>query len=187
MSGSGGSAVSRSHGGDRFYNPPAMRRHQQMLLQQHQQLQTQLQRASKSDSAATSAVVDAGNRTDSDDSAPALFKPSSIRLPSPPIPPAPIVTNLDRFLESVTPFVTAHHLSEVKKKGLILWHYFLFVLFHLTIITHYIMQKKFILHIYESNTTSVSKNISSSIWNFCKSSITKCSFKPLVFCYFTCC
>mgnify|MGYP004709524839 CR=1 FL=1 len=124
MSGSGGFAVSRSHGGDRFYNPPAMRRHRQMILQQQQQqlqhLQrqqqlAQLQRASKSDSAATAATSpDAGNRTDSDDSLPTLSKPSSVRSPSPPIPPAPSVTNLDRFLESVTPFITAHHSSEVK-------------------------------------------------------------------------
>ncbi|XP_027099118.2 uncharacterized protein [Coffea arabica] len=123
MSGSGGFAVSRSHGGDRFYNPPAMRQQQQqqMILQQQQQLQhlqrqqqlAQLQRASKSDSAATAATsLDAGNRTDSDDSLPTLSKPSSVRSPSPPIPPAPSVTNLDRFLESVTPFITAHHSSE---------------------------------------------------------------------------
>ncbi|KAL3531507.1 hypothetical protein ACH5RR_010829 [Cinchona calisaya] len=111
MSG-GGFAVSRSHGGDRFYNPPAMRRHQQMLLQQQQQQLLLLQRASKSDSAATAVMVDAGNLTDSDDSSPAFSKPPSIRSPSPPIPPAPSVTNLDRLLESVTPFVAAHSSSE---------------------------------------------------------------------------
>lgn len=119
MSGSGGFAVSRSHGGERFYNPPAMRRHQQMLLQQQQQQQQllQLQRASKIDSASTAApLVDAGNRADSHDSLPTLSRPPSVRSPSPPTPPAPIVTNLDRFLESVTPFVTAHHLPEVKKQ-----------------------------------------------------------------------
>ncbi|KAL3517402.1 hypothetical protein ACH5RR_019991 [Cinchona calisaya] len=122
MSGSGGFAVSRSHGGDRFYNPPAMRRHQQMILQQQQpqQRQHQLiqpQRPSKSDSAATASTVDAGNRTDSDDSLTTLSKPPSIRSPSPPIQHAPIVTNLDRFLESVTPFITAQHLYGVNARG----------------------------------------------------------------------
>lgn len=105
MSGSGGFAVSRSHGGDRFYNPP-MRRQQQ----QSQQL-LQLQRATKSESAVTAVLTDAGNRTDSDDSASALSKPGSIRSPSPPMPPDTNLTNLDRFLESVTPFVTASEVS----------------------------------------------------------------------------
>ncbi|CAI9105371.1 OLC1v1004279C1 [Oldenlandia corymbosa var. corymbosa] len=121
-SGSGGYAVSRSHGGDRFYNPPMRRQQQQQqqtaVLQQQQQQQqlVQLQRASKSDSSAVTAAaggtsVEAGSRTDSDDSVAALSRPSSVRSPSPPMPPPPRpetnLTNLDRFMLAVTPVVNA--------------------------------------------------------------------------------
>ncbi|XP_075100496.1 uncharacterized protein LOC107803940 [Nicotiana tabacum] len=125
MAGSGSFAVSRSHGGDRFYNPPAMRRHQQMLLQQQQQQQLQkqqqqqqqqLQRAANK--AEAPAAEAAGNRTDSDDSTTTLSKtPSVCSAASPPRPPPVNVTNLDSLIESVTPFVPALHFSEVNVRG----------------------------------------------------------------------
>ncbi|CAA2957594.1 Hypothetical predicted protein [Olea europaea subsp. europaea] len=128
MSGSGGFAVSRSHGGDRFYNPPAVRRHQQMLLQQQPEQQVlqqqqqqqhrqkhQLPRAPvKSESSSAAAVVEAGNRSESDDSTKSFSRPSSVSSASPPRPMPVNVTNLDRLMDSVTPFVPAQNFSEVR-------------------------------------------------------------------------
>ncbi|XP_019197397.1 PREDICTED: uncharacterized protein LOC109191264 isoform X2 [Ipomoea nil] len=100
MTNSGGFAVSRSHRGDRFYNPPPMRRHHQ-----------QLQKAPKAEAAAS----EVGSRTDSHDSATALSKPQSV-CSSASAPPKN-VTNLDRLMESVTPFVPAQHFSKVNVRG----------------------------------------------------------------------
>ncbi|KAL2540463.1 Protein of unknown function (DUF789) [Abeliophyllum distichum] len=121
MSGKGSFAVSRSHGGDRFYNPPAVRRQQQMVLQQRQLMQKQqlmpqqkqqeLQRAAvKTESLAE---AEAGNRSESDDSNAALSKRDSVRSVSPAPPPVD-VTNLDRLMESVTPFIPAQCVSEAR-------------------------------------------------------------------------
>ncbi|CAI9774292.1 unnamed protein product [Fraxinus pennsylvanica] len=126
MSGKGSFAVSRSHGGDRFYNPPAVRRQQQMLLQQqqltqkqqlmHQQQQQELQTAGLKTEYLTHA--EAGNRSESDDSNAALSKLDSVRSVSPPVQPPPVViTNLDRLMESVTPFIPAHCGSETNARG----------------------------------------------------------------------
>ncbi|KAL6968574.1 hypothetical protein U1Q18_034376 [Sarracenia purpurea var. burkii] len=112
MSGSGGFAVSRTHGGDRFYNPPAIRRHRQLL--QQQQLQRQNQKTPRP--VKSEAAVEAENRTDSDDSTTTLSKPPSVCSASPPIPPTN-VTNLDRLLESVTPSVPALYSPEVNVGG----------------------------------------------------------------------
>ncbi|CAA3007602.1 Hypothetical predicted protein [Olea europaea subsp. europaea] len=127
MSGSGGFAVSRRHGGDRFYNPPAVRRRQQMLLQQQQQEQVLLQQKEhqhqlprtpvKSEFSSAAALVEAGNRSDSDDSSNALSRQSSVRSASPPRPMPVNVTNLDRLMESVTPFISAQNFSEVIVRG----------------------------------------------------------------------
>ncbi|KAG5567786.1 hypothetical protein RHGRI_003088 [Rhododendron griersonianum] len=114
MSGSGGFAVSRTHGGDRFYNPPPVRR-QQLLLQQEKLQRQQLLRPVKSDAAA-----EAENRTDSDDSTTTLSKPTPSvcsSSSSPPRPPPADVTNLDRLVESVTPFIPARLSPEVNGKG----------------------------------------------------------------------
>ncbi|KAH7864134.1 hypothetical protein Vadar_026160 [Vaccinium darrowii] len=122
MSGSGGGfAVSRTHGGDRFYNPPAIRKQQQLLLQQERLKKQQLLRPVKSDAAAA-AAVEADNRTDSDDSTTTLSKPPTSSVcsssSSPPRqPPTDVTTNLDRLVESVTPFVTARHSPEANGKG----------------------------------------------------------------------
>lgn len=104
--------MSRTHAGDRFYNPPAIRRHQQFLLQQQQQrLQRQFPTPVKS--AAAAAAVEADTWTDSDDSTTTLSKPPSVFSSSPPRP-AMSVTNLDRLVESVTPFVPAQFFSELQ-------------------------------------------------------------------------
>lgn len=124
MSGKGSFAVSRSHGGDRFYNPPAVRKKQQLLLQQQhsmqkqqlmpQQQQQELQRAAvKTESFAH---AESGNRSESDGSNAALSKQDSVRSVSPPAPPPVGVTNLDRLMESVTPFIPAQCEAEVNPK-----------------------------------------------------------------------
>lgn len=104
--------MSRSHGGDRFYNPPAMRRHQQLLLQQ------QLQRPEKSPAAAAVAAVpeaaEAQKRSESDGSVSALSKKASDCGSS----EAKKVTNesnIDRLMEAVTPNVAAKYCPEVFK------------------------------------------------------------------------
>ncbi|VFQ78560.1 unnamed protein product [Cuscuta campestris] len=115
MSNSGGFAVTRSHGGDRFYNPPAMRRQRQATVVQQQQpppprLQVQRQQQQKKGAKPEAATPEVGNRTESDDSATALAKPPSVCSSSPELPKD--VTNLDRLMESVTPFVQAQKPSE---------------------------------------------------------------------------
>ncbi|XP_022875719.1 uncharacterized protein LOC111394183 [Olea europaea var. sylvestris] len=125
MSGKGSFAVSRSHGGDRFYNPPAVRKKQQLLLQQQhsmqkqqlmpQQQQQELQRAAvKTESFAH---AESGNRSESDGSNAALSKQDSVRSVSPPAPPPVGVTNLDRLMESVTPFIPAQCEAEANARG----------------------------------------------------------------------
>ncbi|XP_058222613.1 uncharacterized protein LOC131332417 [Rhododendron vialii] len=121
MSGSGGFAVSRTHGGDRFYNPPPVRR-QQLLLQQEklQRQQEKLQRQQLLRPLKSDAAAEAENRTDSDDSTTTLSKPTPSvcsSSSSPPRPPAADVTNLDRLVESVTPFIPARLSPEVNGKG----------------------------------------------------------------------
>lgn len=103
MSNSGGFALTRTHGSDRFYNPPPVRRHQQLLLQQ----QRQLRRAVKSENRVESGESE--TRTDSDEST--LSRPNSACSSSP--PRQADLTNLDRVMESVTPFVPAQFFSEV--------------------------------------------------------------------------
>ncbi|KAJ4839167.1 hypothetical protein Tsubulata_032039 [Turnera subulata] len=111
-------AMTRTHSGDRFYNPPAMRRHhqqqrqqqQQLLLQQQQVLQRQLQRPSQKENPVDPPQGEA--RTDSDEST--LSRPNSVRSASP--PPTSNLTNLDRLMESVTPFVPAQ-LPEARIQG----------------------------------------------------------------------
>ncbi|XP_054806358.1 uncharacterized protein LOC129309038 [Prosopis cineraria] len=103
MSNSGGSALARTRGVDRFYNPPAVRR--------NQQLAQQLQRPLKSDARVGS--VEKETPTNSDEST--LSRPNSLGSSSP--PETVNLTNLDRFMSSVTPFVHAQILSEPKQKG----------------------------------------------------------------------
>lgn len=100
MSNSSGSALTRTHGSDRFYSPPAVRKNQK-------QPQPQPQRPLKSDIRVDSAEPD--TRTDSDDSS--LLRPNSVASSSPPT--TPNSTNFDRLLASLTPHVPARILSEV--------------------------------------------------------------------------
>ncbi|XP_031110958.1 uncharacterized protein LOC116015094 isoform X1 [Ipomoea triloba] len=117
MSNSGGFAVSRSHGGDRFYSPPAIRRqHEQMLLQQQQQQFQRLQQQQLQRTVKVEAAAEVGNRIDLDESGTALSKQSVVCSSSPTGPPTN-ATNLDRLLESVTPFVSAQHNSELNVRG----------------------------------------------------------------------
>ncbi|XP_021280149.1 uncharacterized protein LOC110413608 [Herrania umbratica] len=123
MSNSGGFAVTRAHTGDRFYNPPAVRRQQQQLLQQQQlqrqqlqrPLQKELQRPIKKESRVNSVDSMAEARTDSDEST--LSRPNSVCSASPSSPKIANLTNLDRLMESVTPFVPAQFFSEAKMRG----------------------------------------------------------------------
>ncbi|XP_022770861.1 uncharacterized protein LOC111314096 [Durio zibethinus] len=119
MSNSGGFAVTRTHTGNRFYNPPAVRRQQQLLQQQqlqrqqlHGPLQKEPQRALK-ESRVNSVDSVAEARTDSDEST--LSRPNSVCSASP--SSISNLTNLDRLMESVTPFVPAQCFSEAKMRG----------------------------------------------------------------------
>ncbi|CAI9767840.1 unnamed protein product [Fraxinus pennsylvanica] len=102
-----------------------MRKQQQLLLQQqqlmqkqklmHQQQQQELQRAAVKTDSFT--LAGAGNRSEPDDSNAALSKRDSVRSVSPPVPPPVDVTNLDRLMESVTPFIPALCESEANARG----------------------------------------------------------------------
>lgn len=105
MSNSGGFTVTRAHSGDRFYNPPAMRRQQQQL-QLQRRLQKQLQRKSQVDS------VEAETLADSDEST--LYRSDSVCSVS---PRNGDLSNLDRLIDSVTPYVPVQYLPETRMKG----------------------------------------------------------------------
>ncbi|XP_022757922.1 uncharacterized protein LOC111305030 [Durio zibethinus] len=122
MSNSGGFAVARTHTGDRFYNPPAVRRHQQLLQQQqfqrqqlHRPLQKELQGPLKNESRDDSVDLMTEAWTDSDEST--LSRPNSVCPSSPSSPKNANLTNLDRLMESVTPFVPAQCFPEAILRG----------------------------------------------------------------------
>ncbi|KAL4572146.1 hypothetical protein LXL04_018915 [Taraxacum kok-saghyz] len=105
-------SVSRNDSnGDRFCSFLNMHRHQDQSLQQHRlrrdnhhhQLDQEI------------AVADADDRSDSDNSNTALSTRSLISASSFSFPSRPVtnITNLDSFLDSVTPIVAAHKSSEV--------------------------------------------------------------------------
>ncbi|CAA0831963.1 Protein of unknown function (DUF789 [Striga hermonthica] len=117
--------------GDRFYNPPAVRRHHpQLILQQQQQQQQMLQRQllqqqqqhllqrrvalapARETSSEAEAGVEARSDADASSTAAALSVPPSIGRG-----PTLDVTNLDRLMESVTPFVEARCSLEVNARG----------------------------------------------------------------------
>ncbi|PPR95166.1 hypothetical protein GOBAR_AA25494 [Gossypium barbadense] len=114
MSNSGGYAVARTQTRDRFYNPPAVRRHQQLQRKQltHRPLLSELRKRSDKESGVNSVDSVAETRADSDDST--LSRRNSVCYSSPNIAK---LTNLDRLMESVTPFVPAHCFSEAQLKG----------------------------------------------------------------------
>lgn len=110
-------------GGDRFYNPPALRRHQQILLQQqqmmqrqllqqhHQQQQRRMQRRGPAPRPEYSAEAEAQWRNDGDGSSSSVVA----LYPQRSVAPASTVrvSNLDRFTESVSPYVQARFFPEV--------------------------------------------------------------------------
>lgn len=106
MSNSGGSALARTRGVDRFYNPPAVRKNQQ----QQQQLAQQQQRRKTVKSDVRTGSLEKETPTNSDEST--LSRPNSVDSSSQ--TDAFNLTNLDRFMSSVTPFVQAHSVSEVQ-------------------------------------------------------------------------
>ncbi|KAJ8899058.1 hypothetical protein K2173_010211 [Erythroxylum novogranatense] len=95
-------SMTRTHPTDRFYCPPAMRWHRR-----YSQLQEQYQRESQPDPALTETPYY------SDDST--LSTINSLGLPSP--PRSSNLTNLDRVMEAVTPFVPVHYLTEARIQG----------------------------------------------------------------------
>lgn len=104
MAGIGGFAVSRNHGGDRFFNPTAIRRHQQLLLQQ------QLRRPENNTS-----VDGVAKRSDCGELKAALMMTTSGGDSLSPETETS-VSNVDRLIEAVTPSVAAHYCAEVKKE-----------------------------------------------------------------------
>ncbi|KAK9161661.1 hypothetical protein Syun_008002 [Stephania yunnanensis] len=118
MSGSGRLSSARFDGGDRFYRHPAMRRHQQELLQKQKQQQEQREQREREQKQRVmkprvSAAVEVESRTESDDST--VSKPSVCSSPPPRISNC---TNLDRFLESTAPLVLAQRFSKMSLRGL---------------------------------------------------------------------
>ncbi|GER35196.1 hypothetical protein STAS_11453, partial [Striga asiatica] len=118
--------------GDRFYNPPAVRRHHhhQMILQQQQQqmLQRQLlqqqqqhllqRRAAPAPARETSSEAEAEAEAEARRDADASSTAAALSIP-PSVGRGPTldVTNLDRLMESVTPFVEARYSLEVNARG----------------------------------------------------------------------
>ncbi|KAJ6849083.1 uncharacterized protein M6B38_271395 [Iris pallida] len=123
----GAPSSSRSHGVDRFYNPPAVRRQlqqqqqqQQLLLQQQHQQQQKPSRTKPrppppSAPANTPAIDE--SRVESDDSSSKSAVTSSSNSSSLPPSAPPPAGNLDRFLESTTPVVPAQYLSKRRLRG----------------------------------------------------------------------
>ncbi|KAK8565510.1 hypothetical protein V6N13_020611 [Hibiscus sabdariffa] len=104
MSNSGGFAVTRNQTRDRFYNPPAVRRRQQQLQRQqqtHRPLQNEKWRPLNKGSQVDSITE---TRTDSDESTLSLPKVAKL-------------SNLDRLMEAVTPFVPSHCSPEANFRG----------------------------------------------------------------------
>ncbi|XP_074349386.1 uncharacterized protein LOC141689106 [Apium graveolens] len=106
MAGIGGFAVSRSHGGDRFYNPPAIRR--QILLQQQLRLPEKLPPENSPLPENSSCVDDGAKSTGCDELTAALLKNSCGIVAG--------GSNIDRLIEAVTPCVAAHYCAEVNDR-----------------------------------------------------------------------
>ncbi|GMJ09203.1 hypothetical protein like AT5G49220 [Hibiscus trionum] len=99
MPNSRGFAVNRAETRDRFYNPPAVRRQQI-----HIPLQSEIWRPLNKDGRVNSVDSMTKIRTDSEEST--LSSPKVGKL-----------SNLDRLMEAVTPFVPSHCFSEAKYRG----------------------------------------------------------------------
>ncbi|XP_039013908.1 uncharacterized protein LOC120143740 isoform X1 [Hibiscus syriacus] len=100
-------SVLRTQTRERFYNLPAVRRHQQQLQRQQQTFrpsQNEIWRP-----------LNKENRVNSDDSMTEIRMDSD--EPTLLSPKVSILSNLDRLMEAVTPFVPAHCFSEAKFRG----------------------------------------------------------------------
>ncbi|XP_039025147.1 uncharacterized protein LOC120158347 [Hibiscus syriacus] len=100
-------SVTRTQTRERFYNPPAVRRHQQQLQRQeqtHRPLQHEIWRPLNKENRVNSADSTTETRMDSGEST--LLSPKVANL-----------SNLDRLMEAVTPFVPVHCFSEANCRG----------------------------------------------------------------------
>ncbi|XXG54010.1 hypothetical protein AAC387_Pa03g1996 [Persea americana] len=115
MQGSGAVSLSRSHGTDRFYNPPAVRRQlQQQELQRERAAAAAAAAKPKASPPAAPEACEVENRVESSDES-SSSKPSVCSSPPPlRLPPG----NLDRFIEAMTPTVPAQYLSKTSVKRL---------------------------------------------------------------------
>ncbi|KAJ8749637.1 hypothetical protein K2173_026286 [Erythroxylum novogranatense] len=93
-------AMTRTHHQDRFYNPPPMRRH-------HQQLQRPVHKGTRPELAV--------NETRSDSDVSTLSRVNSVCSASP--TGSSSLTNLDRVLEAVTPFVPVEYSTQGRSRG----------------------------------------------------------------------
>ncbi|KAK9288711.1 hypothetical protein L1049_017174 [Liquidambar formosana] len=116
----GGVSIARSRNGDRFYNPPAVRRYrQQMLLQQQQQQKQQQQQQQQQEEVRKPAkqwapVGVSEIRTEPDDwasSTSTTQSECSVAREG-----MGGVTNLDRFLEYTTPVVPAQYFPKTSMR-----------------------------------------------------------------------
>lgn len=101
MSAQGGVSIARSRNGDRFYSPPPVRK--QRLLQQQQKEQQEKEKGLSSYVESEKVSEDSLSTTSSvTDSVCSISRPT-----------IDCSTNLDRFLQSTTPFVAARWLLKV--------------------------------------------------------------------------
>ncbi|KAM6541509.1 hypothetical protein CsatB_005956 [Cannabis sativa] len=116
MSNSGGFSLTRYRGTERFYNPPAVRRYHELQKKLQPSPRRQFSKSLKYETQVDSS--DAETRTDSDEST--LSRPNSVSLPSSSSSsssPDVASSNLDRIIESVTPYVKAQIFSEARMRG----------------------------------------------------------------------
>lgn len=105
MSGAG-LQLTRGRGEDRFYNPPKARRTQHYL----QRAKSDVTPSQSSEKHSLAAVREPEDRTGSDDTPKPVARPAfELAVPQ--------LSNLERFLESITPSVPAQYLSKTTMRG----------------------------------------------------------------------
>ncbi|KAH9795059.1 hypothetical protein KPL71_005099 [Citrus sinensis] len=105
MSGAG-LQLTRGRGEDRFYNPPKARRTQHYL----QRAKSDVTPSQSSEKHSLAAVREPEDRTGSDDTPKPVAQPAfELAVPQ--------LSNLERFLESITPSVPAQYLSKTTMRG----------------------------------------------------------------------
>ncbi|XP_062083334.1 uncharacterized protein LOC133789514 isoform X1 [Humulus lupulus] len=116
MSNSEDFGLTRYRGTERFYNPPAVRRYHESQKKHQPSPRRQLWKSLKYESRLDSS--DAEARTDSEEST--LSRPNSVSLPSSSSSSSSrdaASSNLDRIIESVTPYVKAQTFPEARMRG----------------------------------------------------------------------